>query len=444
MVAISAIRDQNSNQDPWLTRGSFRPGDLLVTVLDTDPPAVLCVERVVEDGDTSGDIAIGEQWVTAGLPPVSEVEAHSTATFRDEPGPIPAGDADRILDAIAMTTMRLSYERRAVQHGPLADAWVRLNAEKICLLCDAPVDPGDPTVGVHIDRQDQEGIDVDGLLCAECADEMADSPYATVADHRFATRHPQCPRCAAFQTLITAVGKLQLPPDFAPRYPWELATTDLIGGDETEWHCRACGYGWNFLFPKMLPAKIRRQRTVQPLWERNLDNRIVIAHKHHDGDHSLPASVLCAPLDPGDVMRMLAEIVDTSFAGQWSAALNVIVDRSFSAWEVLDHAINEFSQTIGDRARDIRYSGDPTHTPVPGVGIRTDYGNFTFGSGIGAGYGSDDYYDVMYAFIIDDEGNVDILDAQTVSDVIVDGRTMSEEDQTWTFSHTLTPSDYRS
>lgn len=443
LAAIASLRGESTREDPWHGRGSFQPGDVLITVLDTEPRAVLCVERVVYDEDPAGEIVIGEQLITPHLPPIEDVQTRSGATFPNFPGPIPARGADRLLEEIANIDIELSYERRAVRHGPLAAAWIRLNTERMCLLCDVPVDPGDPMVGVHIDGQPEQGVDVDGLLCADCADEMTRSPYTTMTEHRLATRHPQCPRCAAFQTLIVSLGKLQLPPEFAPRYPWEVATTDLISGDETEWHCRACGYGWNFLFPEMLP-KEARQREIEPLWERNEDNRIVIAHKHKDGDHSLPASVLCAPLDPGDVMRMLAKIVDTSFAGDWSAALNVIVDRSFSAWEVLDHAINEFSETIGDRARDIRYSGDPTHIAVPGVGIRTDYGNFTSGSGIGVGYGSDDYYDVMHAFVIDDDGNADVLDAQAENDVVVDGRIMSEEDQTWTFSHTLRPEEYRS
>lgn len=46
LTAIAAIRDELIDEDPWQARGSFRPGDLLVTVLDTDPRAVLCVERI--------------------------------------------------------------------------------------------------------------------------------------------------------------------------------------------------------------------------------------------------------------------------------------------------------------------------------------------------------------------------------------------------------------
>lgn len=444
LSAIAAMRSETASDDPWQVAGSFRPGDLLVTVLDTDPRAVLCLERLIDDGDPAGeDVVIGEQLMTMHLPAVPDVEARSGAAVPKRPGPIPARDADKLLDAIAAIDRDLSYQPRAALHGPLAEAWIRLNAQGVCLLCDTPVDPGDPATGTHVDLETEVGVDVDSLLCADCAEEMAHSPYASLTEHLFATRHPQCPRCAAFQTLTVAHGKAQLNPEFAPRFPWELATTDLLYGDETDWQCRACGHGWDLLTPEMLPDEVREQREVVPLWSRNEDNRIVIARKDRGRDSYEPASVLCAPLEPHDVMRTLATIVDTTFAGDWSAALDVIVDRSFSAWEVLDHAINEASETIGDRARDIRYSGDPTFVPVPGVGIRTDYGPFNRGTAIGVDFGSDDYYDVMYAFIIDDDGNADILDAQTITETIVDGRRMRGEILSWTFSHTLTPDDYR-
>lgn len=444
LTAISAIRNENSDEDPWKAEGLFSPGDLLVTVLDTDPRAVLCVERLEEGGPEDAPVVLGERWMATGLPPVPEIEARAPALFPELPGPIPARDADRLLTAIAVVNGYLQhFEPCGTGHGALGEAWVRLNAVPACLLCDESVDPGDPTTGVYVGDVEEAGKDVDGLLCPECSDEMERSRYATLVEHRLATRHPQCPRCAAFQTLFVALGKLQLPPDVAPRWPWEIATGDVFGGDETRWHCRACGYGWEYVFSDLIQAGLEhRQREIVPLWDRNLDNRIVLARKRAGSDSFQPVSVLCAPLEPHDVMRMLAEIVQSTFAGSWTAALDVITDRSFSAWEFLDHSVNEFSESIGDRARDVSYRGNPQHVSVPGVGIKTDYGHYINDAETGVGYGSGDFYDVAYGYLIDDAGNVNVLAAQTETEVVENGKTMTQEEEVWTLLYSFTPSDY--
>lgn len=445
LTAIAVIRNENSEEDPWHATGSFNTGDLLVTVLDTEPRAVLCVERLEEGGPEDESVVLGERWMAMGLPPVPEIEARAAALLPKMPGPVPARDADRLLTAIAMVNGYLeNFQSGAAGHGALGEAWVRLNAAPMCVLCEDPVDRGDPTTGVHISTSDDARSDVDGLLCSGCFDEMEHSRYVTLVEHMLAARHPQCPRCAAFQTLRVALGKLQLPPDVAPRWPWEIATGDVFSGDETRWHCRACGYGWEYVFSHLIQAgPEHRQREVVPLWSRNLDNRIVIGRKRARSDSFAPMSVLCAPLEPRAVMRMLAAIVDSTFAGSWTAALNVITDRSYSAWEFLDQNVNEFSETIGDRARDVSYQGNPQHVPVSGVGMKTDYGHYGTDAETGVGYGSADFYDVAYGYLIDEEGNVDVLAAQTEIEVVEDGKVTTTEDETWTFLYALTPGDYR-
>ena len=312
---LTAIRDELVDEDPWQAQGSFRPGDLLITVLDTDPRAVLCVERV-DKGDSDEDLVLlGERHMTANLPPVSEVEARATAVFPEQPGPIPARDADRLLDAIGMADAWLSFKPFAEKRGALAEPYVRLNAVPECLLCDQRVDPGDPETGVYVGMHTDAQRDVDALLCIECCGEIAGSPHATLVEHRIATRHPQCPRCAAFRSLYVALGKLQLPPDIAPRWPWEIATGDSFDGSETQWQCAACDYGGEYVFFDLAPSGPGLNREVVPLWSRNLDNRIVLGRKRKDGSNFEPMSVLCAPLQPVEVMRTLAAIVDTTFAG---------------------------------------------------------------------------------------------------------------------------------
>lgn len=440
LSALAAIRDEDCSDDPWLARGAFKPGDLLVTVLDTEPRAVLCVERLEEDSSLDDDVSIGEQWMASNLPPVSQIEANANALFPLEPGPIPARVADRLLDEIAMADALLSFDRSATSHGDLAVPYVRLNAVPYCLLCDRPVEPGDPDTRVYLGRRDQPGDDVDALLCACCSVEIGDSPYQSLVAHRIATRHPQCPRCAAFKTLFVALGKLQLPPDFAPRWPWEIPTGDAFDGTETQWICGACDYGWDYVLTLAHDIPGRRLE-ITPLWERNLDNRIVIARKHQDGDRFEPTSVLCAPLEPAEVMQMLMTIVNSTFAGDWSAALRVITDRSISAWEFMDHAVNEHSESIGNRAREVTYSGDPAFFAVPGVGIKTDYGPYEQAE-TGIGETSQGFYDVSYAYLIDDNGTADILTAQTEYQVVENGQTLTGEEEVWSHFFALASADY--
>lgn len=443
LEAIAAIRDDNRDGDPWQASGSFRPGDLLITVVDTDPRAVLCVERLEQGGPDDDSVVLGERRMAEHLPPVSEVESLAAATMPDNPGLIPARDADRLLVAIVSADMRLAMKMGVVPPDRLAAARTRLNARSSCGLCDDPVDPGDPAVEVHlVDPAAEQGEDADALLCAACSDELAGSHHRTLVQHRLSTRHPQCPRCAAFQTLATVIGGLYLPPDIAKWWPWQMPTSDAITGEETEWCCDACGYGWDDELPRRDPVHpAQQQERIVPLWERNEDNRIVLARKSKDTDSFRALSVLCAPLDPTDVMQTLAVIVATTFGGDWDAALATIVDGApYGAWEFLDSAINSASTSIGDRAREVLYRGDPAYVAVPGVGISIDYSSGF--SDIGVGRASYDFYDVMYGYVIDNFGTVDVLAAQIEHEVVEDGRACIDTEEVWNFLYTLTPSDY--
>lgn len=90
------------DEEPWRLGDGIRTGDLVVTVLDTDPRLLLCVERV--DTIEDGGIAVGERWTTSGFPPVDAVDyrfslhppcpncaAHTTEMmcmgFPPDPGP---------------------------------------------------------------------------------------------------------------------------------------------------------------------------------------------------------------------------------------------------------------------------------------------------------------------------------------------------------------------
>jgi hypothetical protein len=440
--AIAAIRDDSRDGDPWHVSGSFRPGDLLVTVLDTDPRAVLCVERLEEGGPDDDPVVLGERRMTERLPPVREVELLAATTMPRHPGLTPAKQADRLLQAIDAVNALLAANMYGTIPRVLVEAGTRLNARSSCGLCDDPVDPGDPAVKVHLpDPVGEPRDDVDALLCAACSNELAGSRHGTLVHHRLATRHPQCPRCAAFQTLSVVVGGLQLPPDIGKWQPWQLPTTDVITGEETEWCCDACGYCWDVKAPRGGRKSLVQRRHVVPLWERNEDNRIVLARKSNDTDGSDPVSVLCAPLDPAAVMRILAEVVATTFGGNWNAALATIVDQPpHRAWEFLDQAVNSSSKSIGDRAREVLYRGDPDYVAVPGVGIAIDYPQP--GMDIGDGIESGDYLDVMYGFLVDNSGAAEVLAAQIEREVTQDGQSYIETEEVWNFLYTLSPGDY--
>ncbi|CAM2947266.1 hypothetical protein RHDE110596_08475 [Prescottella defluvii] len=83
------------DEEPWRVGDGIRAGDLIVTVLDTDPRLLLCAEEV--DAIEDGGIVVGERLTLHGTPPVDMVERWAGVVLPTDPGPIEAAAADTLL-----------------------------------------------------------------------------------------------------------------------------------------------------------------------------------------------------------------------------------------------------------------------------------------------------------------------------------------------------------
>ncbi|MCX6473360.1 MAG: hypothetical protein NT100_07315, partial [Rhodococcus sp.] len=98
--AVVAFLEPRARVDPWIMRGKMAIGDLLITVLDTTPRTLLCIETVAAPFDGTSPIEVDERpYELHGLPTVPELEQRWSITFPTDPGPVDDALADRILTA---------------------------------------------------------------------------------------------------------------------------------------------------------------------------------------------------------------------------------------------------------------------------------------------------------------------------------------------------------
>jgi hypothetical protein len=434
--AVATVRDPGRDGDPWVCAGDFCPGDILVTLLDTAPRAVLCVERLAAGGDGEDDLVVAERRVLAGLPWAAQIEAYAERRFPDLPGKIRARDADRLLAAVAAYANVPITAPESCARGEVGMAWVLLHAPPSCGLCDTAVDPGAEDTGIYPALPEDAGEDTSALLCPACSEEVSHSKHLTLVRHRFVEHHPQCPKCAAWQAQRIVYGLRNTSGPLSDQ-PWHAAGGCCVDNTSPMWHCRACGHEWELLNPAE-GVSPRVAEAVVPLWRRHTDTRTVIARKRPGSDTFHPVTILLAPLYPKDFMREVARIVETTFGGDWDAALAVIADRDDSYWEFLDASVNEHSESIAHIAREIPYDGTPTHTVVPGVGVTTTWEGFDHINGDAVIDGdSNNWYSTNYAYLVENDGTAHVLYAQREAE-----DDPGDYDTLWTRETILSPADY--
>ncbi|UPU41244.1 MULTISPECIES: hypothetical protein [Rhodococcus] len=73
--AVVAFLEPRARVDPWIMHGKMAIGDLLVTVLDTTPRTLLCIETVAAPFDGTSPMEVDERpYELHGLPTVPELE----------------------------------------------------------------------------------------------------------------------------------------------------------------------------------------------------------------------------------------------------------------------------------------------------------------------------------------------------------------------------------
>ncbi|KAB2587310.1 hypothetical protein BS297_00765, partial [Rhodococcus erythropolis] len=69
--AVVAFLEPRARVDPWIMRGKMAIGDLLITVLDTTPRTLLCIETVAAPFDGTSRMEVDERpYELHGLPTV--------------------------------------------------------------------------------------------------------------------------------------------------------------------------------------------------------------------------------------------------------------------------------------------------------------------------------------------------------------------------------------
>ncbi|MBD8507505.1 hypothetical protein HT102_13535 [Hoyosella sp. G463] len=301
----------------------------------------------------------------------------------------------RVVERRSPLRLRGSLDEARARHPGLRDR--RRAANPICISCLQRVNPNDPGIGSMPANKPDSVV----LICANCTDATdRDTEPVTASE-------PQCPRCAAFRTQRKS---------------------------DDQWLCMACDHCW---IPPWLPAEHSapdgRHSEIEPLWRRNRDSRIAIARKLPGQSTFEPVTMLCAPETPNEIMRLLDSIAQITFAGDWSAALDMLVDQSTCTWEFLDPATNEFSKSIGNRCREVLYPGRMPHRVVAGVGVTTSWrrpGRHRRAAEIGGP--SEQWFGTDYGFIIATDGSADVLAPST-----------EDDQQIWEYLFTITPAEYR-
>ncbi|MCA1006529.1 hypothetical protein LCL87_12415 [Rhodococcus hoagii] len=232
------------DEEPWRLGDGIRTGDLVVTVLDTDPRLLLCVERV--DAIEDDGIAVGERWTTSGFPPVDAVEQWAGVALPTCPGPLPHAVADVLL---ALIDEHPGLQLPAPP-GSAADAQLLLTLRSPeCDGCHGVLHLGDPISRrrVHLHAApffSEPGArpDWSTVLCASCVEEMTAAGFTNYVDYRFSL-HPPCPNCAAHTTAMMCMG---FPPDPGPRgfAPWVSMGGCCVGPDTPSWTCGTCHHSW--------------------------------------------------------------------------------------------------------------------------------------------------------------------------------------------------------
>ncbi len=246
-------------------------GDPVAIVLDTDPPCVM-TELAIIGADGRPDRALVTWPVTPpGLLDLATVVA--VGDFAEDPREswtLRGNAAVQMELALTESAYRMDESMR-FGHSDVAAARILLHSEGVCLGCrddidltkddardamyihmvDAPARPPlQPVVKTEREASyryneipDNWGapeipVDIPGVLCRRCEQNMRDEGFESLLDFRFA-RHPKCPRCRASRTRKAVYGHLLGP----IKEPWREARGCVWRGEHT-WTCGVCGLEW--------------------------------------------------------------------------------------------------------------------------------------------------------------------------------------------------------
>eukprot|EP01133_Synstelium_polycarpum_P020605 gene20605-24745_t len=244
--AVVAFLEPRARVDPWIMHGKMAIGDLLITVLDTTPRTLLCIETVAAPFDGTSPMEVDERpYELHGLPTVPELEQRWSITFPTDPGPVDDALADQILTAGQSHYAHYFGDIDTLDPtSTAAHARTLMNERGNCTGCGSPMPlrkfNSSDRLHFHsasrIFRQAEPGDDYPAVLCRKCTGRMATSGHTNFIDYMLA-KNPPCPHCGAHRTAQCAPGMPVHPFD---HLPWLAVTGCVVGPDTPEWTCRAC------------------------------------------------------------------------------------------------------------------------------------------------------------------------------------------------------------
>lgn len=241
--ALLGYLSADAPDDNWDVPDGLRKGDLLLSLLETKPRTVLCLERVTRGG---ARLQVGVVLDWPWLPELAKVEAVSGLKVRKSAGWIPDEVADLLLEVLDSDQM---WHSGSGDGSTAHDARVISNCDLRCEGCGEEFDlSGDDArnqvrvlaVEDQVRVFDEEARDVVTrcALCPACQRVARAAGVPTMTQLRRAS-FPACPRCGAEETSVIMWG---MPP--GPQPEWVEVGGCCINGDDPVWSCSACGHSW--------------------------------------------------------------------------------------------------------------------------------------------------------------------------------------------------------
>lgn len=249
-LASAAALARGDEDFEWSLRHPLKPGDLIVTALESSPPLIVSLEVIDQDENeeiTYRNLAIfsdpisvidAQHLIGAQLPrrsqylkqPLAEKLLESMGALIADPRPIfiTAGPCDALQSAQANEVLSVLA---TLQKG---SPWEQLE----CRICDREILDEPEAHLPHVDQHGlrweiQEHVDEAVLMCSDCHD-MAHQP--TLQQLRNYAR-PACPKCGERnprQIIWGMPAFIPDPDDFV------VAGCVLPMGPMAQWECRAC------------------------------------------------------------------------------------------------------------------------------------------------------------------------------------------------------------
>jgi hypothetical protein len=242
-------------------------GDLCLTVLDSDPPLVVLLERLAAVGSRSVRVHHAECLNFSDPIPIPALNQVLGRELPAAPSTLENDFADEVLSALVefldrpphvscRETSNSVLKCRFRHSGLRAAAVLRSNGRcEGCgrnfgvLLEGAGVEALEAHYVETLAQSRDETVEIDGrhvaAVCVSCHRLLHAHTGLTIEDLRTASAqsaHPACPSCGAHRTF-----RLQYGLTFEPAAPGVYDVGCSITGDDPEWLCAACNLRWGSL-----------------------------------------------------------------------------------------------------------------------------------------------------------------------------------------------------